>query len=403
MHIMKAHTGGLVGGQCQRLRTWGIGHLLLPVHQGKHLVQVGEVLFDFAVNHAQKIQRNVNLQHEGVHHHQVAQRHASLGHALGGQPQHGHQRHGNDELLPGIEQRQRAAAFELRQAQALQAFVVAACFKTFVVEVFDGFVVQQRVNGFAVCGRIKLVGRTAKLDAPLRHPHRVGHIQHQRAQGDDGKPHVKPTAQNGQHQQHLDEGGHQIEQRERHHGFNAAHAALNVARHAAGLALQVKAQAQAVQVLKRLQRNGACGAMRGLGKHQFAQLVEQRVSKAQQPIGQDQTHRHHQQRRGAARRQGHGVHQLFEQQRHPHRGEFGPHHEGDGGQHPALVLPQIRQQPRQRSGVRARGGCSRSVRRRRVVAAHGGQTGQQEKTQGSRPIVGRRRSIVLAQGLQASK
>ena len=57
--------------------------------------------------------------------------------------------------------------------------------------------------------------------------------------------------------------------------MHAARAALDVARHAAGLAFQVKAQAQRMQVFKDFQRNTARRALGGLGKHQLAQLGEQ--------------------------------------------------------------------------------------------------------------------------------
>ncbi len=76
--------------------------------------------------------------------------------------------------------------------------------------------------------------------------------------------------------------------------MHAARAALDVARHAAGLALQVEAQAQRMQVAEHLERDAARGALGGLGEDQLAQLVEQRGAEAQQPVG-------HQQRRSAPR------------------------------------------------------------------------------------------------------
>jgi hypothetical protein len=50
---------------------------------------------------------------------------------------------------------------------------------------------------------------------------------------------------------------------------------LDIPRHAASLALQVKAQAQGVQVAKNLQGDAARGALGRLGKHQIAQFGEQ--------------------------------------------------------------------------------------------------------------------------------
>ncbi len=109
-HVFKAH-----GGRGQIGQRGGIGavlHLLRAVHQGEHLVQIDQVLLDFAVDHAQKIERDVNLNHEGIHHDQIAQAQTPIHHPLGGPPQHGHQPDGNDQLLPAVEQRQAGAAFE---------------------------------------------------------------------------------------------------------------------------------------------------------------------------------------------------------------------------------------------------------------------------------------------------
>ncbi|MNW08200.1 hypothetical protein D3C71_2049430 [compost metagenome] len=84
MHIVKAQLG--LALQLQRVRAGRIGHFALFVHQGEHAVQIGEALLDFAVQGAQKVERNVQLDHEGIDHHQVAQRQPPIHHALGGAP-----------------------------------------------------------------------------------------------------------------------------------------------------------------------------------------------------------------------------------------------------------------------------------------------------------------------------
>ena len=84
-----------------------ICHFALAVHEHKHFVEVGQALFDFTVQHAQEIQGNVELNHEGIDHDQIAQGHAAFHHALRGAPEHGHQSRGNDELLAGVQHRQR--------------------------------------------------------------------------------------------------------------------------------------------------------------------------------------------------------------------------------------------------------------------------------------------------------
>ena len=207
-------------------------------------------MLDLPVQRAQEVQRNVELNHEGVDHDEVAQRQLTRHHALRGAPQHGDQGRSNDELLPAIEQTQCALAFQAHAAQLLQVLVVALGLKCFVVEVFDGLVVQQRIHGFGVCGGILHIGRTAKLRAPLGQAHRERDVADQRHRRDGCKAPVKGEGQNAQHQQHLYQRGQDAVERIRHQRFGAAHTAFNVTRHAAGLALQMKAQAQAVQMAK---------------------------------------------------------------------------------------------------------------------------------------------------------
>ena len=127
-HIVQDGAGRVVGevdmlkthlavADVQRFRTGHIGHLAFALHQGEHFFKVGQALLDFAVQHAQKSQRNVELDHERVDHHQITQRHVAVHHALGGAPQHGDQANRNDELLAGVEQAQGALAFERRFAE----------------------------------------------------------------------------------------------------------------------------------------------------------------------------------------------------------------------------------------------------------------------------------------------
>jgi hypothetical protein len=77
--------------------------------------------------------------------------------------------------------------------------------------------------------------------------------------------------------------GHDAVERVRDQRMHPARAALDVARHAAGLALQVKAQAQRVQVAEHLQRDPARRALGGLGEDQLAQFVKSVVDRRSSP------------------------------------------------------------------------------------------------------------------------
>ena len=345
LHVVKAQLGLALQLQGHRARC--IGHLAGLVHQHEHARQVRQALLDLAVQRAQEVQRDVQLDHEGVDHDEVAQRHLAGHHALRGAPQHGHQGRGDDELLPAVEQAQRALALEAHAPQLLQVLVVAAGLEVLVVEVFDGLVVQQRIHGLAVRGRVLHIRRTAELGAPLRQLDGEGDVGEQRHGRDGGKAPVKGERQNAQHQQHFDQRGQDAVERVRDQRFGAAHAALDVARHAAGLALQVEAQAQGMQVAERGQGDRTRRTLRGLGEHQIAQLGEQRGGKAQRAVGQQQARRHHQQRAGIAGAHAQGIDQLLEQQRHADVRQLGAHHEQQRGQHAPFVLPQVGQQTAQ--------------------------------------------------------
>ena len=113
---------------------------------------------------------------------------------------------------------------------------------SFVAKVFDRLVVEQRIDGFGVRCRIKFVGLLSEVRAPFSDAYRKENIQTECRQSDPSKPSIKLDGQNAEHQGHLNQGGHNAVQRIRNERLNAAHAALDVAGHAARLACQMKAQ-----------------------------------------------------------------------------------------------------------------------------------------------------------------
>ena len=199
--------------------------------------------------------------------------------------------------------------------------------------------------------RLLRISFAAKARAPFRYRDGEGDVERQRSQRDDGKPHIKAHSQNAQHQRHFNQRGQDGIQRIRDQGFGTAHAALDVAGHAARLALQVKAQAQRMQMLKRRQRNRARCPLRGFGKNQVPQLREHGGGKAQQSIGQQQPHGHHQCSTCIARLDIQRIHQMLEQNRHAHIGQLGADHEQQCGQRMPFVLPDIWKKTAQRGPV----------------------------------------------------
>ena len=226
-------------------------------------------MFDFTVNHTQKIQWNVELDHEGIDHHQVPQGHAPIDHALGGTPQHAHQGHSNDELLAYVQSTQGVLRLDTRFAQLVQVVVVTLGLKGFIAKILHGFIVQQGVDGAAVCVRIKFIDLLAKLGAPLGDGDREIDIGRQGNEGDDGVPLVKFQTQDGEDQHHFNQSGDDAVERIGNQRFNATHTALDVPAHAAGLPLEVKAQTESMQMLKGFQSDAFGRTLGGFGKHQF--------------------------------------------------------------------------------------------------------------------------------------
>jgi hypothetical protein len=129
--------------------------------------------------------------------------------------------------------------------------------------------------------RLLGIGLFSEAGAPLRHGDREADIEHQRCQRDDGKPDVETHGQNAQHQRHFNQRGQDGVERIRDQRLGAAHAALDVARHAAGLALQMKAQAQRMQMLEGRQRNRArcpCVALEKTRSRSSVNMVEEKRS-----------------------------------------------------------------------------------------------------------------------------
>ena len=182
------------------------------------------------------------------------------------------------------------------------------------------------------------------MRSPLGNAHREENIKAQSRQGNPSKPSIKLHGQNGEHQGHLNQGGHDAVQRIGDERLNAAHAALNVTRHAARLTGQVKSQAQRMQMLKGFKCNAARCTLRGFGKYQFSQFAKRRGHEPECAIAHQQCRWHHQDLRWIAGLKTHGIDQSFKQDWHTHIGQFGAYHEGQSSRHAPLVGHQVGKQ-----------------------------------------------------------
>ena len=148
--------------------------------QAEHAVHVGQALLDLAVDHAEKIERNIQLDHEGIDQHQITKRHGAGNHAGSGAPDHQTDRHRDDGRLAGIQQRQRGLGLDRRILPALQAFIITTRFEFLVVEVLDGFIIEQRINGAYIGLGIEVVHAAPEVRAPFSDQNGEADVNRQR-------------------------------------------------------------------------------------------------------------------------------------------------------------------------------------------------------------------------------
>ena len=198
-----------------------------------------------------------------------------------------------DDRLSGIEQRQRGIGLHAGALVALHRVVIPRGLALLGAEIFDGFVVQQRIDRLGIRFGIGVVHLAANLDPPFGRDVGVVHVDHH---GDHGRQHIAPVELPQQHahdQRDLDDGRHQLQDHHAHDDLDAEAAALQHPGQAAGLALQVKAQRQLMHV-----NEGAIGEFsdrmhRDLGEDAVAPLRQHRHQHAHRAVAQG-----HDQRRG---------------------------------------------------------------------------------------------------------
>src|SRR5712664_2746482 len=159
--------------------------------QPEPAVHVEQRLLDLAVHHAEEVERDVELDEQPIHQHQVAQGEGLVHHALGSKQHQRGDGGGDDQALPDVAQAERGLVLGRRVLVFPEVLVVAARLELFVAEVLHRLVVEQAVDGARVSARVELVGAAADLHAPLGDRHRGGDVHHHRAEGDGGEAPVE--------------------------------------------------------------------------------------------------------------------------------------------------------------------------------------------------------------------
>ncbi len=279
-------------GQGPRVRP--VRHLLLHREQAEHLLHIDQPLPDLAIDEAQEIERLVKLHQIGVHQHELTYRHGAGPHAIRGQQHDGGKSDRHDRSLTEVQHIERHLAAHRCPLIARQRGVKARRFVPFVAEILHRLVVQQAVDRPRACLVVGLVHGAADAHAEIGEGQREAQIAADRGEGQQREAPVEQAPDDAGHRHHLEDGRDHVEDGKPQNRLDAGRAAIDHPRQGAGLAVEMKAQREPVQVIERLQRQPASCPLLHRSEHCVTQFAEACRAEPQKPIGHDQRRRNHQ-------------------------------------------------------------------------------------------------------------
>ena len=249
LHVFEPH-GGLMRFQrpIQRIGVGTIPDLRGLLQNAQQPVHIGQGIADGAIDDAEEVEGNEQLQHQGVDHDQIAQAHASVDDLAGGERHDGGDAQGDDGPLAEVEGGHRDLGGDGGVFPLFQGIVVATHFVGFVAEVLDGLEIDEAVEGLGIGLGIQLVHGVTPMHAPVGDFEREQHVHGHGAEDDDGEVPVEGgDQQDGDktefHRHRQDLKDHVVEQRGDRLG-----PPLQVTGNAAGASFQVVAQGEIMQV-----------------------------------------------------------------------------------------------------------------------------------------------------------
>ena len=273
MHVLEAHDAFR---HLERLGAWLVLDLGVALDDREHVVDIDQRLLDLAVEHAHEVQRDIELHQHGVDEHEAADGCATGDDVLRRQHHHDGHADGEDHRLSGIEHGERGIGLRRGLLVARHGAVVARGFPLLGAEIFDGLVVEERIHRLGVGVRVGIVHLPADRDPPLGRLVGIGEIDHHHHEDDSGIEPVELPGEQAEHEHELEDRREKREHHEARQLLDALAPALEHAGQAAGLALQVKAQGQAVHVLEGLQGELSHRMHGDLGEDAVAHLGQHR-------------------------------------------------------------------------------------------------------------------------------
>lgn len=251
--------------------------LFLQVEEGFH---VKETLAEFAVDAAEEVEGNGELEDELIDHDEVADGEAPRGDSLGGHVHHSGEGSGEDEVLTGIEICERGGNFDAGSLVVLQRRVVAVGFVRLIVEILDGFVVDERVHrdcGTSVVGGVGLLAEFGSPRGGADGEPGVGR------HGADSEGRELPAVLVGKHagnEGDFEGGRDDVEDHRGEEEANSFGSPINGAGETSSLAREVEGQVQAEEMIKDIARDAANGFLGDGRKYGIAELLGERGADA---------------------------------------------------------------------------------------------------------------------------
>ena len=169
-----------------------------------------------------------------------------------------------------------------------EGHVEAAGLMGLVAEIFHRFVVQQAVDRLGLRVGVALVHAAADGDAVVAEEQGEGEVEADGERGDGGELPVEDLPDDGGDHHHFEQSGDDVEDGEAEHGLHAVGAALDGAGQAAGLAVEMEAEREAVQVLEGFERHEAGAALLDGGEDGVAEFAEAGGGDAEQAVAEDE-------------------------------------------------------------------------------------------------------------------
>ena len=295
-HRLEADRAALdLQGPCVRR----VGDLGLERQEAVDVLEVGQGLAQLAVDHAQEVERHVELEEEGVDQHDVAHAQRSGDDVAGGRDHDRGDPGGDDRGLAHVEEGERLLRLDRRPLVAGERAVEAGALVVLVGEGLDHLVVDQPVDGGGAELVVALVHLAPKARAPVRREDGKAGVGGHGDEGDGGERERVAREQDAQYQDELEDRGAEAEQAGLEEKAHRVHAALDRAAELARAPVQVVAQGELEQVLVNPERQASARTLADFGEDRVPQLGEGGGSQARRPVRDEGCDRDRRQTRAA--------------------------------------------------------------------------------------------------------